>query len=188
MTHDRQSSVPAGAGRTGVSAGCNLAKADYDDRVTDAPTPGERRLAHPPSDRYGITAPVVSPAPNPAASRARGVAFALIASLAGAAAITILGGVLGVSAGLLVVAAATGWAVATGLRVGAGGQYSRSDHLRLALTLTLGAVALGQAGLWVYARSEGGVLAPLDYLWEVFGVLVPLELMAAALVAWITVR
>jgi hypothetical protein len=145
-------------------------------------------LARPPSDRYRVAETELSPTPDPAASRARGVAFAAVASLAGAAAITILGGVLAVSAGLLVVAATTGWAVAIGLRVGAGGQLTRGGRVRLALTLTIAAIALGQAGLWVYARSEGGVLAPLDYLWEVFGALVPVQIVAASVVAWITAR
>lgn len=152
------------------------------------PIPGERRLARPPSDRYRVAEAAVAPTLDPAASRARGVAFGATAGLAGAAAITILGGVMAVSAGLLVVAAATGWAVAIGLRGGAGSHLSRRGRVRLALTLTLAAIALGQAGLWIYARSEGGVLAPLDYLWEVFGALVPLQVGAAALVAWITGR
>jgi hypothetical protein len=50
------------------------------------------------------------------------------------------------------------------------------------------AVALGQLGLWAYARSEGGVLGPIDYLAETFGVLVPLEFLAASVVAWATAR
>ena len=49
-------------------------------------------------------------------------------------------------------------------------------------------VALGQAGLWQYARTEGGVLAPLDYLAEVYGPLVPLQLVAAAVAAWVGAR
>lgn len=163
---------------------------DGPERSDQAPpsSPGERRLARPPSDRYRVAEAEVSPTPDPAASRGRGVAFAAVAGLAGAAAITILGGFLAVSAGLLVVAAATGWAVAIGLRVGAGGQLTPGKRVRLALALTLAAISLGQSGLWVYARSEGGVLAPLDYLWEVFGALVPLEFVAAAVVAWITAR
>jgi len=156
--------------------------------VTDPPPPGERRLAHPPSDRYRVAEAEVPPAPDPAASRGRGVAFAAVAGLAGAAAITILGGVLAVTAGLLVVAAAIGWAVPIGLRIGAGDQLTQGSRRRLALTLALVAIALGQAGLWVYARSEGGVLAPLDYLSEVFGALVPLEFVAAVVVTWTTAR
>jgi hypothetical protein len=151
-------------------------------------SPGERRLTRPPSDRYRLAEADVSPTPDPAASRVRGVAFGAVAGLAGAAAITILGGALAVSAGLLVVAATTGWAVAIGLRVGAGDQLTPAARVRLALTLTLTAIALGQAGLWVYARSEGGVLPPLDYLWAVFGALVALQIVAASVVTWITAR
>ena len=33
-----------------------------------------------------------------------------------------------------------------------------------AVGLSVAAVALGQLGLWQYARTEGGVLPPLDYL------------------------
>ena len=49
-------------------------------------------------------------------------------------------------------------------------------------------IGLGQAGLWEYGRREGGVLAPLDYLAEVYGPLVPLQLLAAAGAAWLGAR
>ena len=45
--------------------------------------------------------------------------------------------------------------------------------------LALGAVALGQLGLWQYGRTEGGVLGPLDYLGQVYGPLVLVEFAAA---------
>lgn len=163
------------------------------DPATDAPrpgpppTPGERRLAHPPSDRYRATE--LEPAgPERAISPVRGATYAVLAGVAGAAAITILGGVLAISAGLLAVAAATGWAVALGLRIGAGGRLSAARRVRLAVGLALLAVVLGQVGLWVYARTEGGVLGPLDYLGETFGPLVPLELAGASITAWLTAR
>jgi hypothetical protein len=95
---------------------------------------------------------------------------------------------LAVSAGLLVVAGATGWAVALGLRVGGGASLPASRRARLALALALLAVVLGQVGLWLYARTEGGVLGPLDYLGETFGPLVPLELAAAGLASWVAAR
>lgn len=114
--------------------------------------------------------------------------LAVVAALAGAAAITILGGMLAVSAGLLVVAAATGWVVGFGLRVGAGETVTTGRRVRLALGLALLAVVLGQLGLWLYARTEGGVLGPLDYLGETFGPLVPLELVAAALASRLAAR
>lgn len=114
--------------------------------------------------------------------------LAVGAAIAGAVAITILGGMLAVSAGLLVVAGATGWAVAVGLRVGAGAFLPTGRRVRLALFLALLAVVVGQLGLWLYARTEGGVLGPLDYLGETFGLLVPIELAAAGLASWLAAR
>ncbi|MGZ8437646.1 MAG: hypothetical protein ACXWXR_03785, partial [Candidatus Limnocylindrales bacterium] len=98
--------------------------------------------------------------------------------LAGAAAISVLGGVVTVTAGLVVVAAATGWAVGAVL----------PGRPRTAVLLALLAVALGQLGLWAYALSQGGVLGPLDLLWQVYGGLVPLEFAASATLAWIGTR
>jgi hypothetical protein len=102
----------------------------------------------------------------------------LTAALAGALAITVLGGVATVTAGLVVVAGATGWVVGALL----------PGRVRAAVVLALAAVALGQLGLWAYALSEGGVLGPLDLLWQVYGGLVPLEFLAAAILAWIGAR
>ena len=121
-------------------------------------------------------------------STASAMAFASVAGLLGAAGITILGGVFAISAGLVVVAVATGWAVAIALRTGAGSQLGGGRRVRLALIFAVAAIALGQVGLWVYGRSEGGVLAPVDYLWEVFGVLVPIQFVAAAVAAWLAAR
>lgn len=101
---------------------------------------------------------------------------------------TVLGGVLAVSAGLLVLAAVTGWAVAIGLRAGGGLTIKASSRVRLALGLATLAVTGAQLGLWLYARSEGGVLGPIDYLAETFGFLVPLQYLAAWVVAWATAR
>ena len=58
----------------------------------------------------------------------------------------------------------------------------------VALALALGAVALGQIGLWQYGRSEGGVLDPLDYLGQVYGPLVLVEFAAAGVIAWLAAR
>jgi len=123
-----------------------------------------------------------------ATSPTRGASYAVVAALVGATGITALGGVLAVSAGLLIVAAATGWAVALGLRVGAGDALAARRRVRLAVWVAALAVVIGQLGLWLYGRTEGGVLGPLDYLAETFGVLVPLELVAASIAAWLTAR
>jgi hypothetical protein len=149
--------------------------------------PGERRLPYPPSDRYAVPDDV-PPAIDDAASPTRGVMYAAAAAVVGAGAMTLLGGVLAVSAGLLVVAGATGWAVAVGLRAGGGPHIATARRVRLGLLLTTLAVALGQLGLWLYAGYEGGVLGPVDYLSETFGLLVPLQLLIAWIVAWATAR
>jgi hypothetical protein len=47
---------------------------------------------------------------------------------------------------------------------------------------------MGQAGLWLYALTEGGVLGPIDYLAQTFGLLVPFEFFAASILAWATAR
>jgi hypothetical protein len=156
-----------------------------------APTPGERRLAHAPSDRYRAAeerAAAAEAAPDPSASVARGVALAVVVAAVGAAAIVVLGGILTVTAGLVVVAGLIGWGVAAVLRWGAGRHLASRRRVGLAVGLSLAAVLLGQLGLWQFARTEGGVLAPLDYLWEVFGPLVPVQLIVAAIAAWLTAR
>lgn len=114
--------------------------------------------------------------------------FGLVAAIVGSVTITILGGVLAITFGLVVAAGATGWAVAAGVGIGVGGQLDRRQRVRLAIGLALASVVAGQLGLWAYARFEGGVLGPIDYLAEVFGLLVPLELAAAWIVAWATAR
>jgi len=155
------------------------------------PTPGERRLAHPPSDRYReaeARRAAAAATPDPAASVARGVAIAVVVAILGAAAVAALGGLVLVTAGLVVVAGVVGWGVAASLRFGAGDHLRPGRRVVVAVALAEGAVALGLLGVWQYARTEGGVLGPIDYLAEVFGLLVPLEFAVAALVAWLTAR
>ena len=151
-----------------------------DDRPVSEP--GERRLARPPSDRYRATDP---DAPAAAVgSPVRGILFGDVVALLGAAAITLAGGLVTITAGLLVVAAVVGWAVAVAVADGAGTSLRGSTRAWIsALTAVIG-VGLGQVGLWLLARSEGGVLPLIDYLGETFGILVPLQLAIGGLVAW----
>ena len=183
----------------------------YDERVTDtdqegasrpstspeprpesrpAPSPGERRLARPPSDRYRASEAALAAAaertPDPRASIARGVAVAV--AVAGAVAIVVFGGVLAVTETLLVIAGFTGGGVGIALRWGAAERLPRRRRVAIAFGLALGAVALGQLGLWQYGRSEGGVLGPLDYLGQVYGPLVLVEFATAGVVAWLAAR
>ncbi len=160
--------------------------------------PGERRLDRPPSDRYGTGAETEpsgpystepsAPAPAGGAaerpSPARGIAFGAIAAVLGAASLVVLGGAMAISAGLLVVAAAIGYVVGLGTVVGAEDTLSRPTRTWTAAALAGVGVLLGQVGLWLFARAEGGVLGPIDYLGQTFGPLVPLEVLLAVAVAW----
>jgi hypothetical protein len=112
-----------------------------------------------------------------------GIVRALLVVPAGAAAIMVLGGLLAVTAGLVAVAALTGWLTGAALRATGGRR-----RVALAVALAVGAIALGQLGLWGFAWLEGGRLGPLDYLTQTYGVLVPAEIAAAALVAWGSAR
>ena len=164
----------------------------YDDAVDETPTtrdPGERRpartLDHAPSDRYREDEPPQDDvAPPPPVARA--IVFALLTAVVGSIAIAIAGGRLTITAGLLVIAAVLGYVVAVVLTTALGTNRSVGPNGRrgTAAAIALLSVALGQLGLWLIARNEGGVLAPIDYLADVFGLLVPAEFALAGAVAW----
>jgi len=159
--------------------------------MTDAqrpPDPGERRLERPPSDRYARADAELDRTAGPAGSGWRALAPACIAGLAGALATILLGGVLGLAAGLLVVAGATGWGIGTASVAAGRGAVGAQRRPLVAAGLALGSVVAGQLGLWLYARSEGGVLALPDYLGQTFGLLVPLQAVLVIGVAWWTAR
>ena len=145
--------------------------------------PGERRLARPPSDRYRTSVPdrERGSAPPQGGARASSLGLGTLAALAGAAATVALGGVMAVSGGLLIVAVVTGYAIGSSVA-------GRSRAVWIAVTLAVAGILLGQVGLWLFARVEGGVLALPDYLGQTFGVLVPLEIVLGAAAAWWTAR
>ena len=107
-----------------------------------------------------------------------------MAAVVGAVVITVSVGLLRITAGLLVIAAVVGWATAVGVISGAGASVSRPTRVASSVLLAIGGIALGQVGLWLLGREEGGVLGLIDYLNEVFGFLVPLELAIAGVIAW----
>jgi hypothetical protein len=139
------------------------------------PEPGERgrQLDRPPSDRYAAAA--ASPTDAPVGSR---VTQGILAGLIGTAVFTVLGGPLSVTFGLIGVAAVIGWAVGSSVR----------PSLGLAVGLAIGSIVLGLVGIWLVARLEGGVLSLPEYLAQVQGPLVAIEIAVAALVAGATVR
>ena len=146
-----------------------------------SPEPGERRrLDHPPSDRYQTAGTATATEPEPADDAAdavpsqqerlaRGAAVALV----GAIAITILGGPLSITAGLVGAAAVIGWIVGLVMRPGK----------VPAVALAVASVALGLVGIWLFAGIEGGALGLIDYLAQVQGPLVPIEIGIAGVLA-----
>jgi hypothetical protein len=149
-------------------------------------TPERRTLDRPPGERYRSTDSDAETVQASAHAPARGLVFATLAGIAGAALAIVLGGVFAVSSGLVIVAAVIGRTVALGLRVGAGRTVSPATARTAATIIALGAVLLAQVGIWLYARSEGGVLDLVDYLGQTFGLLVPLEFVLAGLIAWLS--
>ncbi|HKG57998.1 MAG TPA: hypothetical protein VKA85_12190 [Candidatus Limnocylindrales bacterium] len=159
--------------------------------MSDPIEPGERRpragqLDRAPGERYVAED---GHAPPDGGSAARAVAWGAAAAVAGTAVLVALAAVLALSVGLVVVAAAVGRATGLALRAGAGASFERPGRRgSAAAALSVGAVAVAQVLIWVYARSEGGALGIVEYLAQTYGALVPLELAVAAIVAAWTAR
>jgi hypothetical protein len=153
---------------------------------------GERRLARPPSDRYRSAAPAAPAGDGEQAeaggSLGRAIAFGALTALVLAAAITVLGGVLLITAGLIAVAGLGGWAIAVAVRAGGLEAVASSRRRALAVGFAAAGVLAGQLGLWLFARYEGGVLGPVDYLAETFELLVPPQFLFATAAAWLAAR
>jgi hypothetical protein len=141
--------------------------------TTPTSEPGDRRpeptrpqLDRPPSDRY-VTRPSATDAP---AGRLDALLVPIALVLGTGIAFVFLGGILLVTAGLVLVAAFAGWL--TGRLVSPPGR---------AAVVGLAAVVVGLLGIWLFGRLEGGVLGPIDYLAEVEGpIVVALSLLAGA--------
>jgi hypothetical protein len=121
--------------------------------MTSEPGEPRRRLDRPPGERYGR--------PNDAGGDgdSRTMAWLPVAiGLGGVLAYTLLGGVLAVTAGLIVVAGFVGWILGKLI----------SPPWRAAVA-ALATIVVGLLGVWLFGRVEGGVLDPLTYLDEVQG-------------------
>ena len=157
--------------------------ADRDSRAGDAPPrdvePGDRppdrptRLDHLPSDRYA-SRPTAATGAGRFGPAGRGLAVAT----GGAAIISLLGGPLSITGGLLAVAVIVGLALGAILR----------PATVVAVGLAVGSVIVGLLGVWLFARAEGGVLDPLAYFSDVQGALAPLQVVFAAVSAVVSSR
>jgi hypothetical protein len=159
-----------------------------EDPDAEPPTPGERRLASPPSDRYRTDEPPAAASEDGGGSFGRALAFGALTAIGIAAAIAVFGGVVLVTAGLIALAGLGGWAIAIAVRAGSAGTVAGDRRATMAAVLAALAVIGGQLGLWLFARYEGGVLGPVDYLAETFGLLVPIQLAFAVAAAWFASR
>lgn len=129
--------------------------------------PGDRRpgLDRPPGERY-LAAEERAAAPE---GGIPGGPWTLVAVILGGALVyTILGGIVDVTAGLIVAAGFLGWLI---------GKLVPGP--RRAAGLAIVAVLLGLLGIWAFGRVEGGVLDPIAYFDAVQGwPLVVLQLLA----------
>lgn len=159
--------------------------------------PGEARtgrvLERPPSERYGHRSGVVVGTPGSegaSAGSALGgpVLRALLLAAAGSAWLVLIGAILASTVGLLFVSGAIGAAVGLVLAraaVPTGDLHpvARRTVTWLALALTLVAIVVAFVATWLYARSEGGTLGLLDYLFTTFGPFVPAQLLIGSVAA-----
>ena len=119
--------------------------------------------------------------------RARALVPAILAAAVGASVLFFLAGPLGVTSGLLIVSTALGWIVGLAVRP-AGDDSSAGRRVAAAVGLALAACALAWVATWGWSRVEGGALGPFDFLAEVYGVLLPAQIVFAALGAALGAR
>jgi hypothetical protein len=122
----------------------------------------------------------------------------VVVAVLGAAALTVILGVLLITTATFVVSLLAGASIglltsgATVPRAGSGASatarlaaapLSRATGSRVAIGLALGMAVLAGLATWVLARVEGGVMDPVTYLWTVFGLGIPAQAVVAVLAA-----
>jgi hypothetical protein len=107
----------------------------------------------------------------------RAFLLGLIAAALGAAVHVAFAVLLLATGGLLVVAATLGFVVGALVRYGAGSRVRAGAVRALGVVLALAAIVAALAINWIVS---GEYLGPLDFLAQVYGALVPLQVAAAA--------
>ena len=167
--------------------------------AASASRPG-RHLSRAPSERYRPAAGPGAPTTDsgqgtgtrPSRALARAVSAAIGVAGIGAAMLTIILGALASTGGTFAI---TGFAsVAIGLLISTAAvpQYRataaplrRDQAVRMASAIGVGMIIAAGAGVWVLARTEGGVMDPLNYLWTTFGFGLPAQALVALVgAAW----
>ena len=153
--------------------------------------PPRRLLERAPSERYATSSPAAARGSAAGGSRAGGSAagggdagsvrraflLGLGAAAIGAAVHVACAVLLLATGGLLVVAATLGFGVGSLVRHGAGLRVRSGTRRSLGVTLAIAAIAVALAVNWALS---GAYLGPLDFLDQVYGALVPLQIAAAA--------
>jgi hypothetical protein len=117
------------------------------------------------------------------------VFWAALAALIGSLALYVVGALIASTGGLLFVAGVTGAVVGLLLARAAvpadGGPAAlpRREVIRLAVGLSLAAIAVASVATWLHAVDEGGTLGFVDYELETFGPLIVGEIGIAAIAA-----
>jgi hypothetical protein len=120
-------------------------------------------------------------------ARARSLAPAIAAAAVGAGLLFFLAGPLGVTSGLLVVTVATGWVVGLAVKV-TDAEVPAGRRVAAAVAITLAAVVVAWLATWGWSRAEGGALGPADFLAQVYGILVLVQVAFAAIGALLGAR
>ena len=154
----------------------------------DAP---RRRLEQAPGERlYGRDR--AGSGPESAASEgspSRAILMGVLGGAVGVAIFLILAIGFSFTAGLLVVAIFTGRFIGLFVRAGAGGTLSSAARVLAAVVIFLVALVVAVVATWLWSRVEGGDLALLDYLDQVYGTpLIALEFMLGTLLTWWSAR
>lgn len=169
-----------------------MAGTEPGERPPDLASRPGRQLERPPGERY--TRSAGEGGDGAAATRSSGVLLsavlkAAVAAIAGTLVLYALGALLSSSAGLVFVAGLTGAAV--GLLLARAASPGRGDEpvltrrrtMWLAVGISILAVVVAAVGTWLHAVAEGGALGLSDYLFETFGVIIPLEVLIATVAA-----
>lgn len=109
---------------------------------------------------------------------------AVVAALLGALVVFVGAGLLSLTAGLLVVAAAVGWGAGVAVRAAAPPARRRT----LAVGIAMAALVGGFGATWALSRTSGGTLDPVGLAAETLGLVAPLALVIGAIAARIGSR
>lgn len=135
-----------------------------------------RLLAHAPSDRYAVSQPAKA-GDRTSGGPGAAILLGLLAAGIGAAVHVAIAVLFLATGGLLVVAATLGFVVGAGVRYGAGSRVRTGARRGFGIGLAVVAVAAAFAANW---GLSGAYLGPIDYLDQVYGLLIPLQVVAAA--------